>query len=831
MIIFTFVLLLDTTRSFETGLYSFGQPISTEASDRTHDSMTTCAVYRLSIAYLTRAKNISNLESSFHLHTGHCQDLHILISDQLTKLNFSRWSHQFARREIAAANIMTDVRYLFVPYAHFDDEQFEEGSKFVMLQLRAAQTSLKHEEWSQARLAIGTLLHSLQDFYSHTNWIELGMGQPNQDLATGRSLGSMMNKTTRACRSCSKMDKKCIANNLILHQELTSGYFSFVSPSAKPPGKCSHGGMWDYSLDDDAVGGGINKDSSKADHGHLHIQAASVAYLASVKVLNELWASTNDDGFEKMLGLSNSFSLVFAIDISHRLDSFLHTIQIVMNSLEQSIEHMPIKPSNFIISPFNSSHWGPIRRVTKFNTFMGLIEKLNESDLQYSSEYYYQPLNAALRLCESNSFVFLLTDAPSHPMYSYGRTRVLAHFKEIRIDVLLLNSSQSNSETMNTLKQLTSITGGLFIPITINHSNTMREFLLNRLRETVGYECILFEPSVTRHQGTFFVDQTSLFLQIKVIASSSGFSVDFINPTGVVFVLTSSFIGDYLQVFTVDVTDRSLIGQWIYNCSENCAVEINIQSHFRCQTHLYAPRFDDDFALLVTPPLVNQYDVFAIITCDHSTEIRNSSIALIDVKGNMLSNSSIPNPSLTKWIVVPSESFRIRTRIEHRDGSVIYRDERIRIDSSQFLLIIHHQPLILNNNQTLNISFSIRNYSPISLRVHLNMDGLLPIFQSYSINPNSTRDGQITIHTNQYQSMNETRIILLVFALQAFPDQLDLASFQHEQIVPLYLQRAEINLGRPTHFLNTSSNLVNEGSFPSVTFLLVIFTALLISGN
>ncbi|CAF4413711.1 unnamed protein product, partial [Rotaria magnacalcarata] len=62
------------------------------------------------------------------------------------------------------------------------------------MQLRAAQSSLARREWQYARMAIGFMLHSMQDFYSHSNWIELGMREPNRDLAMGRRLGSTANK-------------------------------------------------------------------------------------------------------------------------------------------------------------------------------------------------------------------------------------------------------------------------------------------------------------------------------------------------------------------------------------------------------------------------------------------------------------------------------------------------------------------------------------------------------------------------------------------------------------------------------------------------------------
>ncbi|CAF5224814.1 unnamed protein product, partial [Rotaria magnacalcarata] len=73
-------------------------------------------------------------------------------------------------------------------------------------------------------------------------------------------------------------------------------------------------------------------------------------------------------------------------------------------------------------------------------------------------------------------------------------------------------------------------------------------------------------------------------------------------------------------MFTIDVTNKSDIGQWNYQCSEYCAIEVNVKSEFRCRTQLYAQLSNDLGEIVATPPLFNQTGAITITTCDKSSE-------------------------------------------------------------------------------------------------------------------------------------------------------------------------------------------------------------------
>lgn len=800
--------LFRTVTSFTIGIGWFGQPIRTNAHNSDHYRITTCAIYKIAIKYLEIVYYQHDLDIDLEANGGTCRDMHMFITKAIAKFNAGPTYFRLAHEQIAMSNIITDSIYDWTPYTHFDNEEFENGAKFVTMLFQAVQSSLKRGEWANARMCFGYMSHTLQDFYSHSNWIELGMKEPNRDLAHGRRLGSVADKSIETCKSCDGTDEDCVRNNLIQNQYLTSGYFSYYYPVPKPSGKCNHGFTCIFDGDKNEYCEGISKDLSTAPHGHLHLKAASVAYDATVNVLNEVWELTSTEVFGKFLGLANSFSVVFVIDISEDLHSVVDMIEDITSQLVDKIENISIKPSNYILSPFNGTHWGTIHTVTTIDAFLNLIKNLDEKDLQYPSINYYDALNEAIKIAESNSLVFFFTDAPQHERCSHGPTRALARLKQVKIDVLFVDSYRSNSETIKELIHFTDITGGLFLKMNTKQVKPNGNFIRYRLQEVFGYECILYESMSHHHQGTFMVDATATLLRINVISSSSSLIFRLKHPKNSNFQVTPSSESDYLQMFTIDLTSKSDVGRWIYTCSDDCVVEVNVKSTARCRTQVSA-RLNDDFGeLIVTPPLVNQTEVLAITTCDNSNVAITNFLELIGTNGEVISKYS-PKPHQAIEINTPSQSFRIRTFTKFDEDTFIYREERALIDTSRIVMVIYNQPLIVIADEQLNLTFSIRNEADKDLYVQLDINSVLKYSKWYSIDAKSTRNESITINKNIYRLKDENvRFIPLLFTLQAFETKTELIFdnilYRHEQIVPLYLLASEIELQDPTHFVKNS---------------------------
>jgi hypothetical protein len=207
---------------------------------------------------------------------------------------------------------------------HFDDELFADGQARLMT-LRGNMIGFLQQanpDADSARQRLGQQLHTLQDFYSHSNWVESGktkpsnvIGWPDMDAYPASGLNittcnqycetpqttSYLNDLTcldscKAPESSSSLlngillalqtdcvyseegDGFCIlpdcSNNLTPgFDSVTTGYYKVdgVAASNKLAGKCSHGGMNDHGASGTE---GINKDSEwdlYAPHGLIAI--------------------------------------------------------------------------------------------------------------------------------------------------------------------------------------------------------------------------------------------------------------------------------------------------------------------------------------------------------------------------------------------------------------------------------------------------------------------------------------------------------------------------------------------------------------------------------
>ena len=89
--------------------------------------------------------------------------------------------------------------------AHFDAEQFESGQSYLVVLHQSVVSSIQAGDYDTARKDKGQTFHILQDFYSHSNWIENGnpapnpvLGQPNKQI---ENVASPMQQTCTDCAS------------------------------------------------------------------------------------------------------------------------------------------------------------------------------------------------------------------------------------------------------------------------------------------------------------------------------------------------------------------------------------------------------------------------------------------------------------------------------------------------------------------------------------------------------------------------------------------------------------------------------------------------------
>lgn len=176
--------------------------------------------------------------------------------------------------QIAVANAAVDDDQ-YHSALHFDGEAFPEGqARLQDLRIRIA-LDMSRKDVTAARTHLGQALHTVQDFYAHSNWVELGNSGAYPHLG---ELGYTIERRASGAR-CS--------GSTLTTTELTSGYFS-GEDRAPVDGGCRHGGQKDYG----STREGISKDDGyffNSPHASYHKAAGEAATRGTIAFLNSLW--------------------------------------------------------------------------------------------------------------------------------------------------------------------------------------------------------------------------------------------------------------------------------------------------------------------------------------------------------------------------------------------------------------------------------------------------------------------------------------------------------------------------------------------------------------
>lgn len=339
-----------------------------------------------------------------------------------------------------------------------------------MIELRKkAKAALKTGDATAARQAVGQALHTVQDFYSHTNWMEMGNKNVNRDvlgLHTANEiprppldLPTCQNCTAPArdnylrcqdsCKTGGKLARtaqwflKCAlrcpsqdcSKNILSSAGLTSGYFSGEGPNYTKPGdhKCSHGGIYD----DSAFGvEGINKDSISFDlspHGHeYHGQAVKVAVEATKEYIRAFRddPEVTSEQLKLLLGLGPS--IAFAIDTTGSMGDIIagvHSQAIEILSTKLGTQDEPVL---FILSQIQDPETDLIQTFTGALDFEDAMNGLSAAGGNDCAELAMAALYNAVKASDEGGSVFAFTDAAAKDVFSAGTVAQLARDKRVK---------------------------------------------------------------------------------------------------------------------------------------------------------------------------------------------------------------------------------------------------------------------------------------------------------------------------------------------------------------------------------------------------------------
>jgi len=187
---------------------------------------------------------------------------------------------QNALDEVNWANKRTDLFGFSISHYHFDDELLQEGSQKILDNLNSAEEYLKENppDGEDARDKFGTAVHTLQDFYAHSNWADIKTSSEDIHPDLGVHTLSNPSKTQKFC------DDSTGGTLLENVTDITTGYFSLTfCHLSTPKGKCNHGTKSILSPPFCPAWPGINKDdAARSVHDRAYSQVRNISSICCI---------------------------------------------------------------------------------------------------------------------------------------------------------------------------------------------------------------------------------------------------------------------------------------------------------------------------------------------------------------------------------------------------------------------------------------------------------------------------------------------------------------------------------------------------------------------
>ncbi len=333
-----------------------------------------------------------------------------------------------AIEEIVDANKAVDDDQ-FQSAKHFDGENFAGGQNRVV-ELRAQVIAgVQADDASSARIALGSALHGIQDFYSHSNWVELGNRGPSSDLGRpGRALGPVAGAGEATCDG-----------SRLITRNLTSGYYHGEDrdPDKAVRGKCRHGGPFDSG----SRLNGISKDSPigpLAPHAPFHTAAKAVADAATEQFLRDIKGEITPRQLRLLLGAGPT--LAMAIDTTGSMSGAIAGVRAEATEIVDSRLGEDDEPAKYVLSPFNDPSTGPVRATTDPDEFKSGLSGLGASGGGDCPELAMTGTLNALAQTDEGGTLFLFTDASAKDSGLAGAVSGVASSKEIAVYPILFGS-------------------------------------------------------------------------------------------------------------------------------------------------------------------------------------------------------------------------------------------------------------------------------------------------------------------------------------------------------------------------------------------------------
>lgn len=350
------------------------------------------------------------------------QGIHENITE--TKLQSAGFSQKSAN-VVGDANWYTDIYEQTTSAAHFDDESLASGSGRLRGKVDSIIQNLAACKKDEALKEMGRALHTLQDFYAHSNWV-------NHWGGVNSSIYSMANPP--ASLSCSPPT--------FAPAGVTTGYFSlpgFLYPSpfitqcvTTPSNKCCHKDL--------------NKDDGgRPFHGPARASADAATTEFSQHVETEIrsrYPGTKGEAMIKLLK-KDQRDIAFVIDDTGSMSTDLAGVKATVNSLVDSITAGDESPRFSLYTfkdstTFRGTTCDPVQMKAK-------VAPLFASGGGDCPEMANSAQLLAAQTIQKGGQIFLATDASARDPQVAPTLLSVVQAKNINISVILTGNCTSDS--------------------------------------------------------------------------------------------------------------------------------------------------------------------------------------------------------------------------------------------------------------------------------------------------------------------------------------------------------------------------------------------------
>nr|XP_055060962.1 von Willebrand factor A domain-containing protein 7-like [Misgurnus anguillicaudatus] len=465
-----------------------------------------------------------------------CSELHSLHSTH---------GFQSAIVSIYHSNAAVDINQ-FQPERHCDAETIREAQKLITDGLKSVKTNIDEESYVFARISLGIICHTLQDFYSHSNWVELDKSVPFSKLINRDAIiDNIAGINTKTCRNCN--GDNCTDNIVPELKEknlLTSGYFGVFS-SSKPDGKCSHGGKDDKTSFKEPTGG-INKDEITSSHGIHHQRAADLAISATMELLEDIRLAKGNQAFLQLVGMNKTSVLAFVIDTTGSMSDDIEEAKRVSFNIIDSRIASAEKPSEYILVPFNDPDFGPLIRTRNAEHFKEAISLLKANDGGDEPEMCLSGLQLALGGAPPSSDIYVFTDAGAKDFELESTIRAMIENTKSRVNFLLTKAfsfrKKRDSQSQRSLtrmsqpevqlyRDLADVSGGQAIEVTKSTLSQATAVITDSSASALVTVLQVMRNPAKAENFSFVLDSSLSNVTMYITGVSPVFTL--YNPTGV----------------------------------------------------------------------------------------------------------------------------------------------------------------------------------------------------------------------------------------------------------------------------------------------------------